>query len=65
MYIRVTLIFFILSTNLCRTAQAKRPVKSGLAQTAKMNVPDLQSVLGGAYQVPLELSDRATPGAVI
>ena len=27
--------------------------------------PDLQSVLGSAYQSPLELSDRAMPGAVI
>ena len=49
-------------------AEAKRPKKKDFVEEPSapaMQGPDLQAVLGNAYDAPPELSDRATPGAVI
>lgn len=63
----VGLVLLALSIGSLPLAEAKRPGKgkSKLSQAAKMGMPDLQSVLGSAYTVPLELSDRAMPGSIL
>ena len=68
MKLRSVIPVVLFSLCLLPFAEAKRPKKGktkDLAKTTSMVMPDLQSVLGSAYQSPLELSDRAIPGAVI
>lgn len=61
------LVLYLASSTL---AEAKRPKKKGSAGGAEnasspMGNPNLKSVLGKSYDAPPELSDRATPGAII
>lgn len=69
MNLKIPVLFAVCLTFFgCFVAEAKRPKKKEIrdaSTVAAMAMPDLQSVLGSAYDSPMELSDRAIPGAVI